>query len=75
MKCFKLKCIVEGVDYSEVSYGILVMQEDNSKEYICNISEDSDAVTKFVNELNNHNVESCHINSVIEDFRFDNSSK
>ncbi len=70
MKCYKLKCIVESTDYLEENYGILLIKDDNSREYICNISEDSEVVTKFVNELNDNNIDSCHIISVIEDFKY-----
>ncbi len=70
MKCYKLKCIVESTDYFEGNYGILLIKDDNSREYICNISEDSEVVTKFVNELNDNNIDSCHIISVIEDFKY-----
>lgn len=70
MKCYKLNCIVESTDYFEENYGILLIKDDNSREYLCNISENSEVVTKLVTELNSNHIELCHINSVIEDFKY-----
>lgn len=70
MKCYKLKCTVESTSFTEESYGVLIVKDDNSREYFCNISNDSDIVAKLVNELNGNHIDSCHINSVIEDFRY-----
>ena len=70
MKFYKLKCMVDAPDFSEESYGVLLVKDDNSREYICNLSTDSLAVERLVDELNNSDIEACHINSVIEDFKY-----
>mgnify|MGYP003292261022 FL=1 len=71
MKYYVLKCMVNSNDYSEENYGIMVLNED-SREYICNISDNPDEVAVLVNELNKYHIEPCHINSVIEDFKYKN---
>ena len=71
MKYYVLKCMVNSNDYSEENYGIMVLNED-SREYICNISDNPDEVAVLVNELNKYHIELCHINSVIEDFKYKN---
>lgn len=69
MKYNVLKCIVNLRDNSEESYGIMVLNDD-SREYICNISNNPDDVATLVNELNKYHIEPCHVNSVIEDFKY-----
>ncbi len=74
MKFYKLKCMVDAPDFSEESFGVLLLMDDNSREYICNLSTDSLAVERLVDELNNSDIEACHINSVIEDFKYNQTN-
>ncbi len=70
VKFYELKCIVESEEYAEENYGVLIVKDDDSREYICNLSTNSLAVTRLVDELNGTDVEYCHIDSVIEDFKY-----
>ena len=70
LKFYKLKCIVESEGYAEENYGVLLVKDDESREYICNLSTNSLAVTRLVDELNGTDVEYCHIDSVVEDFKY-----
>ncbi len=69
LKFYKLKCIVESEEYTEENYGVLIVKDD-SREYICNLSTNPLAVTRLVDELNDTDVEYCHIASVVEDFKY-----
>ncbi len=75
MKFYKLKCMVDAPDFSEESFGVLLLMDDNSREYICNLSLDSLEVEKLVEEFNSSDIEACHINSVIEDFKYNLTNK
>jgi hypothetical protein len=67
--------MVDAPDFSEESFGVLLLMDDNSREYICNLSLDSLAVEKLVEEFNSSDIEACHINSVIEDFKYNLTNK
>jgi hypothetical protein len=67
--------MVESKDFSEESYGVLLLNDDGSKEYFCDITDNCAFITKIVDELNIHHIESCHLNSVLEDFKFTVSSE
>ena len=54
---------------------LLLLNDDGSKEYFCDITDNSTFITKIVDELNIHHIESCHLNSVLEDFKFTVSSE
>ena len=59
---------------SEENYGVMI-SDDDSREYICDISDSYDDILTLVEKLNCHHIESCHIDSVIEDFKYKNSYK
>ncbi len=67
---YVLKCMVEAKEFSKENYGVLLLKDDGSKEYFCDISDNMNLVTKLVDELNSHHIDYCHLNSVIEDFKF-----
>ena len=75
MKYYVLKCMLESKDFSEESYGVLLSNDDCSKDYFCDISDNMDFITKLVEKLNNHHIESCHFSSVLEDFKFTSSAE
>lgn len=70
MRYYVLKCTVNTNDFSEESYGVLLLNDDASKKYICNISDKESDAVNLVNKLNSHHIEPCHICSVIEDFKY-----
>ncbi len=70
MKYYVLKCIVEEKDYQEESYGLLLVNEDLSHRYICNVTSDYDKMRKLVDDMNEFCVESCHTENIIEDFKY-----
>ncbi len=74
MKYYLLKSTVVTKDFSDSNYAILLLHDNGNKEYICNLSDNRDLITTLVDKLNNHHIEHCHINSVIEDFKYTLSS-
>ena len=70
MKYYVLKCIVEEEDYKEKSYGVLLVDEDLNRRYICNVTSDYDKMKKLVDDMNEFSVEPCHTDNVIEDFKY-----
>ncbi len=70
MKYFVLKCNVDSEDFTEESYGMMIVNDDGNREYICNISKNYEDIIRLVGELNNYPIESCHINSIVEDFKY-----
>ena len=49
-----------------------MVNDDNSREYVCNISSCDDEVLFLVNKLNEYNIELHHARNIIEDFEFEN---
>ena len=74
IKYYLLKSTVVAKDFSDLNYGILLLHDNGDKEYICNLSDSCDLITTFVDKLNKHHIERCHINSIIEDFKYTLSS-
>ncbi len=70
MRYYILKCTICDGDLSEESYGIMVLSDDNSREYFCDISDSFDSMNMFVEKLNEFHIEPCHLKSVIEDYKF-----
>lgn len=70
MKYYVLKCMVDGVDYQEASFGVLMLNDDLSRNYICNVTTDYNKITELVNKMNEFHIEPCHTESVIEDFMY-----
>lgn len=70
MKYYVLKCLVEEDDYQEKSYGVLLVDEDMNRRYICNVTSNYDKMKKLVDDMNEFSVESCHTDNVIEDFKY-----
>ncbi len=75
MKYYILKCSVNAEDYNEDNYGIMLLKDNNSKEYTCNITSNQNEINELVDKLNNFHIEPCHMNSVIEDFKYEIHSK
>ena len=70
MKYYLLKCKVESRDLNEENYGILTVSDDNTREYICNVSDDADALSSLVENMNEYKIELSHANEIVEDFKF-----
>ncbi len=70
MKYYVLKCSVCETSFREESYGIMLVQ-NGKKEYFCDISNNFDDVKILVDRLNEFHIESCHLQSVIEDFKYE----
>ena len=75
MKYYLLKCKVESKDLNEENYGILTVNGDNNREYICNVSEDADSLSSLVENMNEYNIEASHVKEIIEDFKFNKNMK
>ncbi len=70
MKYYVLKCSVCETNLCEESYGIMLVQNGN-KEYFCDISDNLDDAKILVDRLNEFHIEPCHLQSVIEDFKYE----
>ena len=72
MKYYILKCNIESKEFNEESYGIMLLLEDGSREYWCNISDCVEDVEFLVDKMNNYHIEQCQAKEIIEDFKFNN---
>ena len=70
MEYHVLKCNVKSKAINEENYGVLIIMDDDSREYICNISDCVEDVEMLVNKMNNYNIEPRQAKEVIEDFCF-----
>ena len=70
MKYYVLKNTVNGYDYQEESYGVLLMENEMKRKYICNVTTDYDKICELVDKMNEFNIESCHSENIIEDFKY-----
>lgn len=70
MKYYVLKCMVDGVDYQEASFGVLMLHDDLTRKYICNVTTDYNRITDLVNKMNEFHIEPCHTENIIEDFKY-----
>ncbi len=70
MRYYVLKCSICDNDLVEESYGIMLLGNDNNREFICDISNSFDSINELVGKLNEFHIEPCHLKSVIEDYRF-----
>ncbi len=68
MKYYVLKCLVEGCDYQEESYGVLQVEDNMKRKYICNVTTDYNKINELVDTMNRFHIESCHSENIIEDF-------
>ena len=75
MKYYLMKCIVESKGFNEESYGILAVSDKNTREYICNISDDADLLSSLVESMNEYNIGLSHVGEIIEDFKFNKNIK
>ena len=50
MKYYVLKCLVEEDDYQEKSYGVLLVDEDMNRRYICNVTSNYDKMKELVDK-------------------------
>ena len=69
MKYYVLKCTVNYNDLLEENYGVMISNDDH-REYICDVSDNYDDILTFVDELNNHHVDYCHVDSIVEDYKY-----
>ena len=69
MKYFVIKCSVYHEGSIEENYGVMI-SDDDSREYICDISRNVDDVKNLVERLNSFHIEACHVYSIIEDFMY-----
>ncbi len=67
---YVVKCSVVSEDLFEDSYGIMLLNNDG-KKFICDISTSLDDVDILVKRLNEFHIEFCHLESIIEDYRFE----
>ena len=62
--------MVDGVDYQEVSFGIMILENDLTRRYICNVTTDYGKISELVNKMNEFHIEPCHMENIIEDFKY-----
>lgn len=72
MKYFIVKCKIESKELNEENYGVMILWEDGSREYMHNISDRIEDVEFLVDKMNNYNIEPCQAKEIIEDFKFNN---
>lgn len=65
-----IKCTVEADDYKEATYGVMFVDDDNSKRYFCNLSTNRNEIDELVRLMNRYCPDSCHIPDIIEDYLF-----
>ncbi len=70
MKYYLLKCEVKSNDLNDENYGILMVDHDKRREYVCDISYCAEDVLTLVRHLNDYNVELHQARDIIEDFKF-----
>ena len=70
MKYYLLKCKVESRELNEENYGVLMINDDNSREYVCNISSRVDKVSLLVDNMNYYNIDGHQAKEILEDFEF-----
>ncbi|MBR5245825.1 MAG: hypothetical protein IKV25_00460 [Clostridia bacterium] len=70
MKYYVLRCLVEEKDYQEENYGVLLVDDDESRRYICNVTTDYGKMRELVDNMNEFSLEPCHTDNVIEDFKY-----
>ena len=72
MKYFIVNCKIESKKLNEENYGVMILWEDGSREYMLNISDRIEDVEFLVDKMNNYNIEPCQAKEIIEDFKFNN---
>ncbi len=69
MRYYVVKCSVYGDDFEDENYGI-AFHNGNDREYFCEITKDYEAIKSLVSSLNNFHIDKCHLDSIIEDFKY-----
>ncbi len=72
MKYYVLQCKVDSTDLKEENYGMMIVNEDNSREYVCNISDNIEDMKFLMDKMNDYNIEPYQAKEIIEDFKFNN---
>lgn len=72
MKYYIVKCKIESKELNEKNYGVMLLHNDGSREYMLNISDHIEDVESLVDRMNNYNIEPCQAKEIIEDFKFNN---
>lgn len=70
MKYYLLRSMVEEKEYQEEGYGVLLIDDDMSRRYICNVTQDYGKMRELVDNMNEFSVEPCHTENIIEDFKY-----
>ena len=74
MKYYVLKTKVDGCDFQEESYGVLLLEDNMKRKYICNVTTDYNKISELVETMNEFHVASCHSENIIEDFMYSMSA-
>lgn len=70
MKYYVLKCNVDADGLCEVNYGVVLVKDDKSREYICNISDNKSEVELLVKRMNEYSVEPYQAKEILEDYQY-----
>ena len=70
MKYYTVKCNIESDDLTEENYGLMIQQDDGSREYVLDISCHMDDVNSLVDKMNKYQICQCQAKEIIEDFKF-----
>ena len=74
MKYYVVKCNVETNGLNEVNYGVMLVNDDNSRVYTCNISDNVSEVELLVKRMNDCGVEPQQAKEILEDFQYKKQS-
>lgn len=70
MKYYVLKSVVDGDDYQEESYGVLLVEKNGNRKYICNVTSNCEKISELVSKMNDFPAVPCHVEDIIEDFKY-----
>ncbi len=70
MKYYVLKSVVNSDDYQEENYGVLLVEKDGNRKYICNVTTDYEKISELVAKMNEFPAAPCHTENIIEDFKY-----
>lgn len=59
----------------EECYGIMIVDDETTKSYICDITDSQKEIIEITEILNKNCINECHMSSVIEDYRYQKSKK
>ncbi len=52
MKYYVLKTVVDSCDFQEESYGVLLLEDNMKRKYICNVTTDYNKISELVDTMN-----------------------